>query len=112
MAYKGFFNTDKLSESLGIPSLGDVWIDTSKDVEVKSYGMIHNRPHTESAKQKMRETRKPTLHKGGTIVAPNGEVVEFDCLTDFCKEHGLSTGHISEMMNGKVRKSVKGWTRG
>jgi len=52
------------------------------------------------------------LHKGGTIVAPNGEVVEFDCLTDFCKEHGLSTGHVSEMMNGKVRKSVKGWTRG
>ena len=111
MAYKGFFNTDKLSENLGIPSLGDVWIDTSKDVEVKSYGMIHNRPHTESAKQKMRETLRPTTHKGGTIIAPNGEVVKFSCTSHFCKEYGLSKGHISELMSGK-RKSVKGWTRG
>ena len=77
---------------MGIPSLGDVWIDTSKDVEVKSYGMIHNRPHTESAKQKMRETRKPTLHKSGTIVAPNGEVVEFDCLTDFVRNTDYQQG--------------------
>lgn len=112
MSYKGYYNTDKLSESLSIPSLGDVWIDTSKDEGVKGYGMIRNRPHTESVKQKMRETRKPGLHKGGTIIAPNGKIVKFNCLTDFCKEHGLLTGHVSEMMNNKVRKSVKGWTRG
>jgi hypothetical protein len=112
MSYKGIFHTDTLSEVLNIPSLGDVYIDTSKDEEVKSYGMIHNRPHTESAKQKMRETRKPGLHKGGTIIAPNGKIVKFNCLSDFCKEHGLSVGHVSEMMNGKVRKSVKGWIRG
>ena len=111
MAYKGYFDTDKISEALDMPNLGKIWIDTSKDGYVKGYGMVHNRPHTAAAKQKMRETGKPTLHKAGTIISPNGEKVKFSCLTHFCKEYGLSTGHVSELLSGK-RKSVKGWTYG
>lgn len=111
MAYKSFFSTDKLSESLNIPSIGNILIDTSKDKKVKGYGMTHNRPHTESAKQKMRDAEKPSLRKGGSLISPNGKVVKFDCLSHFCKEHGLSSGHISEMINDKGRKSVKGWTK-
>jgi hypothetical protein len=111
MAYKGFWDTDKVSKFLGLPSIGKVWIDTSKDEEVKGYGMIHNRPHTEEAKQKMRESGKPGLHKKGTVVSPTGEIVKFSCLTHFCKENKLSTGHVSELLNGK-RNTVKGWKRG
>jgi hypothetical protein len=109
MAYSGYFDTKKISKLLGVPYYGKIWIDTSEDENVHGYGMIHNRPHTESAKQKMRETGKPTLRKGGAIIAPNGKIVKFDCLSHFCKENGLSSGHISELLNGK-RKSVKGWT--
>ncbi len=111
MAYKGFWDTDKVSKFLGLPSIGKVWIDTFKDEEVKGYGMIHNRPHTEEAKQKMRESEKPGLHKKGTVVSPTGEIVKFSCLTHFCKENKLSTGHVSELLNGK-RNTVKGWKRG
>ena len=110
MSYKGNFNTDALSAVLNLPTLGDILIDTSLDEEVKSYGMLHNRPHTEQAKQKMRDTPKPGLHKAGTIIAPNGEKVKFACLSHFCKEYKLSSGHVSELMSGK-RNSVKGWKR-
>ena len=111
MAYQKFWNSDNLSLALNIPPCEDLWIDTSKDEEVKGYGMLHNRPHTEDAKKKMRETPKPGLHKGGTIIAPNGKKVKFTCLSHFCKEYGLSRGHVSELMSGK-RHTVKGWKRG
>ena len=111
MAYKGYFDTDKVSNLLNVPTLGKIWIDTSEDEEVGGYGMVHNRPHTDAAKQKMRETGKPKRRKSGTIISPKGEKVKFDCLSHFCKENGLSTGHVSELLNGK-RKTVKGWTYG
>ena len=111
MAYSGLFNTDKLSEVLRIPSIGSVWIDTSKDENVKGYGMIHNRPHTEAAKKKMREVGKPSLHKGGIVISPTGEIIKFECLTHFCKRYGLSTGHMCELLKNK-RKTVKGWKNG
>ena len=111
MSYKGFYDTDTVSKFLGISSIGKIWIDTSKDEKVKGYGMIHNQPHTEEAKQKMRESGKPSLHKGGTVVSPEGKIVEFSCLSHFCKENNLSSGHICELLQGK-RKSVKGWKNG
>ena len=111
MSYKGFWDTDKVSKFLGLQSIGKVLIDTSKDEEVKGYGMLHNRPHTEEAKKKMRETGKPSLCKSGTVVSPTGEIVKFSCLSHFCKENNLSSGHVSELLNGK-RNTVKGWKRG
>lgn len=67
--------------------------------------------HTEATKAKMSKaatgTKKPTLYKGGTVVK-DGNVVEFTCLSHFCKENGLSSGHMCELLKGK-RKSVKGW---
>ena len=51
--------------------------------------------------------KKPSLHKGGTLVK-DGVTVTFTCLRDFCKEHGLKSGHVCELLKGK-RKSVKGW---
>ena len=70
--------------------------------------------HTEETKRKMSKSMtgipKPTLHKGGTVVSPTGEVVHYTTLSHFCQEHGLSSGNVSEMMNGK-RHSVKGWRK-
>ena len=110
MVYKRFWNSDKVSALLGVEPIGKLWIDTSNDEEVKHYGMI-NGPHTEEAKAKMRATPKPGLHKRGTVISPSGEIVKFSCMTHFCKEHKLSSGHISELMSGK-RNTVKGWKRG
>jgi hypothetical protein len=146
MSYKGIFHTDKLSEVLNIPSLGDVYIDTSEDevwdcysdadrnaksnttamywnnlsdeerVErLENHGMT-GKKHSKETREKMSKsamgTNRPTLHKGGTVISPTGKVVNYSTLSHFCQEHGLSCGHMSELMNGKVRKSVKGWTRG
>ena len=69
--------------------------------------------HSETTKVKMSKSMtgigKPSLHKGGTLVR-DGEVVSFTCLSHFCKEHKLSSGHVCELLQGK-RKTVKGWKR-
>ena len=70
--------------------------------------------HTTETKRKMSNSKtgipRPTLHKGGTVVSPTGEVVHYNVLSHFCQEHRLSVGHVSEMMNGK-RHTVKGWKK-
>jgi hypothetical protein len=65
----------------------------------------------QSTKDKIRKAHlnkeKPSLQKGGTVIK-DGECVTFTCLSHFCREYSLSTGHICELLQGK-RKSVKGW---
>ena len=105
--YVETWNTDIVSKSLGMDSIGDILIDTSRDEEYKSHGMIHDRPHTESAKQKMRETGKPTLRKPVTLIK-NGVINEFASQTAAGKYIGDSAGHINELTKG-IRKTCKGW---
>ena len=77
---------------------------------LKNHGMT-GKNHSKKTKEKMRKSatgkKRPHLHKKGCLIK-NGKVVEFSCLSNFCKEHKLSTGHICELLQGK-RKSVKGW---
>ncbi len=77
---------------------------------LKTHGMT-GKTHSEATKAKMSKSMtgvpKPSLHKGGTLIK-DGNVVEFTCLSHFCKENGLSSGHMCELLQGK-RKTVKGW---
>ena len=67
--------------------------------------------HSETTKAKMSKSAtgktRPGIHKGGALIK-DGVVVPFTCLTHFCKENKLSSGHVCELLQGK-RKSVKGW---
>jgi|DEB0MinimDraft_6_1074348.scaffolds.fasta_scaffold143184_2 hypothetical protein len=92
------------------------WNNLSNEERVErleNHGMT-GKKHSRETRKKMSKSAiktKPKLHKGGTIITPNGKKVKFSCLSHFCKEHNLSSGHVSELMSGK-RNSVKGWTRG
>ena len=87
--------------------------DKERMERLENHGMT-GKKHSEETRKKMSKsatgTTRQTLHKAGTIIAPNGEKVKFACLSHFCKEYKLSSGHISELMSGK-RNSVKGWKR-
>ena len=83
--------------------------DEERCNRLKNHGMT-GKKHSNKTIKKMRESAtklKPHLHKGGKLVK-DGKVVEFSCLSHFCKEYKLSSGHICELLQGK-RKSVKGW---
>jgi len=91
------------------------WNNLSEDQRkerLKNHGMI-GKKHSQKTKDKMSKsatgTKRPSLHKKGVLIK-DGKVVEFSCLSHFCKEHKLSSGHICELMQGK-RKSVKGWKK-
>ena len=70
-------------------------------------GKKHSSQTIEKMKKSATGSKKPTLHKGGKLIKDN-KIVEFSCLSHFCKENNLSSGHICELLQGK-RKSVKGW---
>ena len=102
------FNIDGAMSML-VPTEG---IPGTKGGRQMGTGML-GRKHTEETKKKMSASAprsRPHLHKGGTVISPEGETVYYSTLSHFCKEHGLSSGHVSEMMNGK-RRSVKGWVK-
>ncbi len=91
------------------------WNNLSEDQRkerLKNHGMS-GKKHSQQTKDKMSKSatgiKRPSLHKKGSLIK-DGKVVEFSCLTHFCKEHQLSIGHICELMQGK-RKSVKGWKK-
>jgi len=46
------------------------------------------------------------------LISPDGKIVKGINLTKFCNENNLNQGHIWEVMQGKRRKSHKGWTKG
>lgn len=135
------FNTDAISKSLNIKSIGIIEFDILDDEKwncyndnilhkisntaafywnnltkeerknrLKNHGMA-NKKHSKKSRDKMsksaRGKTKPTLHRGGRLIK-NDKIVEFSCLSHFCKENNLSSGHICELLQGK-RKSVKGW---
>ena len=82
-----------------------------REEKLKTHGMRGNN-HTEEARERIRQAhlgrKRTNLHKGGTL-QKDGKIVSFTCLSHFCKEHKLSSGHLCELLQGK-RKSVKGWT--
>ena len=89
------------------------WANLTEDERrdrLENHGMS-GKKHTEETRMKMRQanlgSKRPTLYKGGTLVK-DGVVVSFTCLSHFCKENKLSSGHVCELLKGK-RKSVKGW---
>jgi group I intron endonuclease len=44
-----------------------------------------------------------------SLISPTGDTYTVENLNQFCRDHHLSAGNISEMIRGK-RKSHKGWT--
>lgn len=84
--------------------------DKERKDRLKNHGMC-GKKHTKKTRELMSKsamgTKKPSLHKGGKLIKDD-RIVEFSCLSHFCKENNLSTGHICELLQGK-RKSVKGW---
>lgn len=107
--YRGYWNTDAISKSLNIESQGDMWIDTTNDEKVNGYGMLHNRPHSEEAKQLMREAGKPSLRKKVTLIKDD-VITEFESQSAAADFIGDSRGHINELVHGKNgRTHCKGW---
>lgn len=105
------YNKDALNHKSNTAAL--YWNNLTEEKRkerLKNHGMI-GKKHSEKTKQKMRKsavgTKKLSLHKKGCLVK-DGKIVEFSCLSHFCKEYNLSSGHICELLQGK-RKSVKGW---
>jgi len=47
--------------------------------------------------------------KSYSLISPAGDVVSVYNMSKHCREHGLSTGHMSSVVNGN-RQSHKGWT--
>lgn len=87
------------------------WDNLSVEDKKERLSHLKGRVLSEETKSKIRmghlNKEKTSLHKGGTLIK-DGELFTFSCLSHFCKEHGLSTGHVCELLKGK-RKSVKGW---
>lgn len=86
--------------------------DKERLERLENHGMT-GKNHSKETREKMSKSAmkpKPQLQKGGYIVSPTGEIVKFSCLSHFCKENNLSSGHVSELLNGK-RNTVKGWKR-
>lgn len=89
------------------------WNNLTEDEKIKrlqNHGMT-GKKHSKKTKEKMKKSsigkKRPSLHKKGRLIKDD-KIVEFSCLSHFCKENNLSTGHICELLQGK-RKSVKGW---
>jgi len=84
---------------------------------------LWGKKHSEKTRQKMSETRTGKVFSNETkrnmrlaqrkylyeFIDPNGEVYVTDCLSDFCKQYGLSAGRLSQVVNGKAARH-KGWT--
>lgn len=85
--------------------------DDERVERLKNHGMV-GKKHKPQTIEKMHKssinTQKPHLHKGGRLINEKGNIIQFSCLSHFCKEHKLSSGHVCELLQGK-RKSVKGW---
>jgi hypothetical protein len=89
------------------------WKNLSNEERIdrlKNHGMS-GKKHSKKTRDKMSKSsvgkNRPTLHKSGRLIKDD-KIVEFSCLSHFCKEYKLSVGHVSELLQGK-RKSVKGW---
>lgn len=87
------------------------WDNLSEDERADRLSHLNGRVLSQQTKDKIAKAHrgkpKNTLHKGGTLIK-DGECITFTCISHFCKEHRLSSGHLCELLQGK-RKSVKGW---
>ena len=116
MAISEWWDTTKLCETFNVTGACSMLIETGDEVSRNRpfTGGMTGHKHSEETRQKMSKSMtglvKPGLHKGGSLVSPSGEVVHFTTISWFCQEHGLSTGHVSEVLSGK-RRSVKGWVK-
>jgi hypothetical protein len=108
-------DTSKLNREFNIsPKYDTVLEETYEALQTECVfsGGMTGLKHSEETKKKMSISapkKRPHLHVGGKIIKDD-IIYEYTCLRDACKELGLSSGHLSEMMNGK-RKSVKGWRK-
>ena len=87
------------------------WDDLRDDERKERVSHITGRRKSSAERKKISESLrgKKQYHKrvGGRLIR-DGEVVEFDCIKEFCIEHSLSQNHICHVLKGK-RKSHKGW---
>jgi hypothetical protein len=62
--------------------------------------------HSQETKLKIKLAKVKYLYE---FIDKDGEVYIADCLSDFCKQYGLSVGQLSQVVNGKVQHH-KRWT--
>ena len=114
MAKSEWWDTTKLCEAFNVSGACSMLVDATPCKTGNFTGGMTGVKHSEETRQKMSRAltgiTRTNLHKGGSLVSPTGEVVHFTTLSWFCQEHGLSRGHVSEVLSGK-RRSVKGWVR-
>lgn len=54
--------------------------------------------------------RKSIVRECSRVISPLGVCYEITNLKGFCKEHGLTSGHLRDVLNGKAH-SHRGWKR-
>ncbi len=77
-----------------------------------NWGKPANKVAHEKTMMKVRGVPKPNAGKRTliNIVSPNGEIVQFDGLRRFCRQHNLNVGNIWAVLRGE-KNTCKGWTR-
>ena len=88
------------------------WDGLSADERYDRVSHLTGRKKSDAEKEKISRAHKGKpkyYNRVSGALQKDGIVVSFECMTHFCKEHKLSTGHVCELLQGK-RKSVKGWT--
>ena len=79
--------------------------ETKRKISDSSPKYWEGKKLSEETRRKMSEARVRPFK----IISPAGIVIEGINLYKFCKEHNLNSGHMSEVVNGKL-KQHKGWT--
>ena len=129
------FNTTNLCKVFNI-SGAQIIEDTFEGTQNKyNFSGMLNLKHSEKTKKKMSEIAKgrdmrkaieasskkrkgkpalnkgceyPQFQKGGKIISKEGEIIEFDCISQICKKLNLNPSHLGQVLLGK-RKSHRGW---
>ena len=106
-------NVEMSSQASKSKVVKEYWDNLNEDDRKTRLSHLNGAIKSKETRNKIRmahlNREKPHLHKGGTLIK-DGNCISFTCLSHFCKENGLSSGHVCELLQGK-RKSVKGWTK-
>lgn len=100
---KGFRISEETRSKLSESHKG--WVPSEETREKWRKAFSGKRPSENTIRGSIESTQKTY-----TLINPNGELITFTNMRNFCKENGLSNSKLCLVANGK-RPSHKGWTK-